>query len=170
MVPMPHVTSCEDDIPPNTTAEGPLLDVKDLSVSFKTRHGEVSAVQGANLTLKPGRTLAIVGESGSGKSTLAMAVIGLLPENGSITSGSILFEGVDLATYSDHDFQRLRGNHIGLVPQDPMSNLNPVARVGAQIAETLLINRAATKSTGDARVLELMREAGGPGPGDKARQ
>lgn len=170
MVPMPHVTSCEDDIPPNTTAEGPLLDVKDLSVSFKTRHGEVSAVQGANLTLKPGRTLAIVGESGSGKSTLAMAVIGLLPENGSITSGSILFEGVDLATYSDHDFQRLRGNHIGLVPQDPMSNLNPVARVGAQIAETLLINRAATKSTVDARVLELMREAGVPDPEDKARQ
>lgn len=167
---MPHATSREDGKSPGATETDTLLEVRDLSISFKTRHGVVNAVQGASLTLNRGKTLAIVGESGSGKSTLAMAIIGLLPDNGAVTAGSITFDGQDLATYSDHEFQRLRGSHIGLVPQDPMSNLNPVARVGQQIAETLLVNKAAAKSTVDEHVLEVMRDAGIPNPEEKAHQ
>lgn len=167
---MPHATSREDGKSPDAAETDTLLEVRDLSISFKTRHGVVNAVQGASLQLNRGKTLAIVGESGSGKSTLAMAIIGLLPDNGAVTAGSITFDGQDLATYSDHEFQRLRGSHIGLVPQDPMSNLNPVARVGQQIAETLLVNKAATKSTVDERVLEVMRDAGIPNPEEKAHQ
>lgn len=167
---MPHATSREDGKSPGATETDTLLELRDLSISFKTRHGVVNAVQGASLQLNRGKTLAIVGESGSGKSTLAMAIIGLLPDNGAVTAGSITFDGQDLATYSDHEFQRLRGSHIGLVPQDPMSNLNPVARVGQQIAETLLVNKSATKSTVDKRVLEVMRDAGIPNPEEKAHQ
>lgn len=167
---MPHATSREDGKSPDAAETDTLLEVRDLSISFKTRHGVVNAIHGASLQLNRGKTLAIVGESGSGKSTLAMAIIGLLPDNGAVTAGSITFDGQDLATYSDHEFQRLRGSHIGLVPQDPMSNLNPVARVGHQIAETLLVNKSATKSTVDERVLEVMRDAGIPNPEEKAHQ
>ncbi len=147
----------------------PLLEVKDLSITFETQHGSVAAVQGASLRLEAGKTLAIVGESGSGKSTTAMAVIGLLPGNGSITSGSIKFDGADLATYSDKQYQGIRGRQIGLVPQDPMSNLNPVKRVGQQIEETLLVNKAATKADVDAKVLDVMKRAGIPDPDSKVR-
>lgn len=147
----------------------PLLSVEDLSISFRTQHGTVEAVQGASLRLEAGKTLAIVGESGSGKSTTAMAVIGLLSENGSITSGSITFDGQDLATFSDRRYQGVRGRQIGLVPQDPMSNLNPVKRVGDQIGETLLVNKAATKQDVAAKTLEVMGRAGIPDPESKVR-
>ncbi|WP_394160439.1 ABC transporter ATP-binding protein [Galactobacter valiniphilus] len=153
----------------STPEAAPLLEVKDLSISFRTQHGTVEAVQGASLTLRQGQTLAIVGESGSGKSTTAMAIIGLLPDNGSITSGSISFDGKDLAKYSDKQYQSVRGNQIGLVPQDPMSNLNPVTRVGEQIAETLLVNKMATKADVNAKVLEVMGRAGIPNPEAKVR-
>ncbi|WP_199700361.1 ABC transporter ATP-binding protein [Galactobacter valiniphilus] len=156
--------------PEQTAPEAaPLLEVKDLSISFRTQHGTVEAVQGASLTLRQGQTLAIVGESGSGKSTTAMAIIGLLPDNGNITSGSITFDGKDLAKYSDKQYQSVRGNQIGLVPQDPMSNLNPVTRVGDQIAETLLVNKMATKADVNAKVLEVMGRAGIPNPEAKVR-
>ncbi len=153
----------------STPEAAPLLEVKDLSISFRTQHGTVEAVQGASLTLRQGQTLAIVGESGSGKSTTAMAIIGLLPDNGSITSGSISFDGKDLAKYSDKQYQSVRGNQIGLVPQDPMSNLNPVTRVGDQIAETLIVNKMATKADVKAKVLEVMARAGIPNPESKVR-
>ena len=163
---MTHATT--DAASPGTQA-APLLEVKDLSISFRTQHGTVEAVQGASLTLREGQTLAIVGESGSGKSTTAMAIIGLLPDNGLITSGSINFAGKDLAKYSDKQYQGVRGRQIGLVPQDPMSNLNPVTRVGDQIAETLLVNKMATKSNINEQVLEVMSRAGIPDPASKVR-
>ncbi|MDR2254471.1 MAG: ABC transporter ATP-binding protein [Arthrobacter sp.] len=153
----------------STPEAAPLLEVKDLSISFRTQHGTVEAVQGASLTLRQGQTLAIVGESGSGKSTTAMAIIGLLPDNGSITSGAITFDGKDLAKYSDKQYQSVRGNQIGLVPQDPMSNLNPVTRIGDQIAETLIVNKMATKADVKAKVLEVMGRAGIPQPESKVR-
>ncbi|SPT53213.1 Glutathione import ATP-binding protein GsiA [Actinomyces bovis] len=100
----------------------------------------VPAVRKANLTLYPGQSLAIVGESGSGKSTLAAAVIGLLPGTGRVTGGQIYFDGKDITNSSAKEYQALRGSKIGLVPQDPMSNLNPVWSIGYQVKEALKAN------------------------------
>ncbi len=124
----------------DSPAEAPLLEIKDLQVSFTTSVGEVQAVRGANLAVYPGQTVAIVGESGSGKSTTAHAVINLLPGTGRITGGQILFDGKDLAAASKKEIIAIRGRDIGLVPQDPMSNLNPVWSIGFQVEETLKAN------------------------------
>ncbi|BDZ40950.1 ABC transporter ATP-binding protein [Paraoerskovia sediminicola] len=118
----------------------PLLAVRDLEVSFTTAAGEVKAVKGIDLTVYPGQTVAIVGESGSGKSTSAHAVINLLPGTGKVTGGTITFDGKDITKGSTKDYVALRGRRIGLVPQDPMSNLNPVWRIGYQIKEALTAN------------------------------
>ena len=123
----------------------PLLEVKDLEVAFKTQQGEVKAVRGVDLTVYPGQSVAIVGESGSGKSTTAHAVINLLPGTGKITGGSIKFDGRELVGAGAKDIIDLRGKEIGLVPQDPMSNLNPVWRIGFQIKEALTANGVDTK-------------------------
>ncbi|MDR0504959.1 MAG: ABC transporter ATP-binding protein, partial [Bifidobacteriaceae bacterium] len=118
----------------------PLLELRDLSVSFQTSAGPLEAVRGANLVVYPGQTVAIVGESGSGKSTTAHAVIGLLPGTGKVTGGQILFDGKDIASISEKEFVKLRGSKIGMVPQDPMSNLNPVWKIGFQVREALKAN------------------------------
>ena len=139
----------------------PLIDIRDLHVGFVTQNGVVPAVNGISLTIMPGETVAIVGESGSGKSTTAHAIIDLLPGTGKVTSGQILFEGVDLAQTSAKEFDGIRGNLIGFVPQDPMSNLNPVWNIGFQVQETLVANGKATKGK-DARAksIEVLKEAG----------
>ncbi|SDS74467.1 dipeptide ABC transporter ATP-binding protein [Paraoerskovia marina] len=129
-------------------ADQPLLEVRDLEVSFSTSSGEVKAVKGADLTVYPGQTVAIVGESGSGKSTSAHAVIGLLPENGSVTGGTIKFAGRDITHLKPKEAEALRGSEIGLVPQDPMSNLNPVWRIGYQVKESLKANNVKTSRAG----------------------
>ncbi|MFD6108171.1 ATP-binding cassette domain-containing protein, partial [Nocardia salmonicida] len=114
----------------------PLLEIRDLDVSFTSDGNRIPAVRGVNLTVYPGQTVAIVGESGSGKSTTAHAIINLLPGTGKVTGGSILFDGKDLTEASEKEIVAIRGNGIGLVPQDPMSNLNPVWKIGFQIRET----------------------------------
>ncbi|MGL4256382.1 MAG: ABC transporter ATP-binding protein [Microbacterium sp.] len=148
----------------------PLLQVRDVAVEFRTIDGTVHAVEGVDLDLAAGETLAIVGESGSGKSTTAMAVIGLLPGNGKVTQGSIMFEGEDLVGASESVMRTIRGRSIGLVPQDPMSNLNPVAKIGTQIAETLLAHGLATRRNVDQRVVETLAAAGLPDAAERAKQ
>ncbi|WP_370190202.1 dipeptide ABC transporter ATP-binding protein [Aeromicrobium sp.] len=149
----------------------PLLEVKDLHVGFAAdKKTVVPAVIGANLTVYPGQTVAIVGESGSGKSTTAHAIIDLLPGTGRITGGQILFEGQDIAHAKKSDIVALRGSSIGLVPQDPMSNLNPLWRVGTQIKESLEANGVAKGKAADARVVELLEEAGLPDAARRAQQ
>ncbi|WP_247827112.1 dipeptide ABC transporter ATP-binding protein [Arthrobacter antioxidans] len=150
--------------------DAPLLEVRNLAVSFRTTHGEVHAVEDASFTLRRGSALAIVGESGSGKSTTAMACIGLLPGNGRVTSGSILFEGQDLTSLPEAKMRSIRGRAIGLVPQDPMSNLNPVTKIGTQVAETLLVHEMATKKNVKQRVIEVLTAAGLPDAGERAKQ
>ncbi|GAB0103439.1 ABC transporter ATP-binding protein [Nocardia sp. JMUB6875] len=140
----------------------PLLDVRDLNVCFTSEGSRVPAVRGVNLTVYPGQTVAIVGESGSGKSTTAHAIIDLLPGTGEITSGSICFDGKDLAKASKNDIVRVRGKGIGFVPQDPMSNLNPVWKIGYQIRETLEANGIAKGKAARERAVELLTEAGMP--------
>ncbi|MEZ7130882.1 ABC transporter ATP-binding protein [Nonomuraea sp. AD125B] len=142
----------------------PLLEIRGLSVAFRTRKQDVTAVRNVSMDILPGQTVAVVGESGSGKSTTAAAINRLLPDNGRITAGEILFEGRDLARASRREMTAIRGAGIGLVPQDPMSNLNPLMKVGDQIAEALEVHGAATGRAARARVLELLDLVGIPDP------
>ncbi|WP_432515382.1 dipeptide ABC transporter ATP-binding protein [Kineococcus sp. SYSU DK001] len=145
----------------------PLLQVKDLQVDFRSGGRAVHAVRGASFTVYPGQTVAIVGESGSGKSTSAMAVIGLLPGSGQVVGGEILFDGKDIAHASTREHVALRGKHIGLVPQDPMSNLNPVWNIGFQVKEAIEANGIAKGAAARKRAIEVLGEAG---LGDAARR
>lgn len=163
-----YANQTTDEAVPAETS--PLLQISDLEVGFKTQNGLVSAVRGANLTVYPGQTVAIVGESGSGKSTLAHTIINLLPDNGRVLGGSIRFRGQEVTQFSKRQMAAVRGSSIGLVPQDPMSNLNPLWRVGFQIKETLKANNMATGKAADKRVRELLAEAGLPNAEERARQ
>ncbi|WP_080791593.1 dipeptide ABC transporter ATP-binding protein [Corynebacterium pacaense] len=147
-----------------------MLELRNLKISFTSSTGVVDAVRGANLTVYPGQSVAIVGESGSGKSTTAMSIIGLLPGTGKVTEGSILFEGADITGLSDKQMQKYRGSEIGLVPQDPMTNLNPVWRIGTQVKESLRANHVVPGSEMDSRVTELLEEAGLPDAERRAKQ
>jgi peptide/nickel transport system ATP-binding protein len=142
------------------TGPAPLLEVTGLDVCF----GDAAAVRGVDLAVRAGQTVAIVGESGSGKSTTAAAILGLLPPGGRITAGRIEFDGVDLTSAGRRQLRATRGSGIGYVPQDPMTNLNPVWRIGFQVREAL---RANNISRGAA---ELLADAGMPDPAHRARQ
>jgi peptide/nickel transport system ATP-binding protein len=148
----------------------PLLSVQGLAVDFATMDGVVHAVEGVDLEIRPGETVAIVGESGSGKSTTAMAIIGLLAGGGKIAAGSIRLDGKEISHASEHELRAIRGRDIGLVPQDPMSNLNPVAKIGTQVAETLLAHGLATRQNVQAKVVEALTAAGLPDPARRAKQ
>jgi len=148
-------------------SERPLLEIKNLAINFATSNGEVNAVRNAHLTVMPGETVAIVGESGSGKSTSALAAIGLLPGNGRVAGGEILFDGEDIAHASEKRMIELRGNSIGMVPQDPMSNLNPVWKIGFQVKETLKANGL---PSGPEDVAKVLSEAGLPDAARRAKQ
>ncbi len=144
----------------------PLLEISDLRVSF----GDVTAVHSADLTIQPGERVAIVGASGSGKSTLAHAIMGLLPGSGRVAGGAVRWRGEDITHADEKRLRSLRGKEIGLVPQDPMSNLNPVSRVGRQVSETLVAHRICTRRAAKEQAVELLGQAGLPEPGRRARQ
>ena len=161
-----------NDNPMTPADQAPLLQITDLEVAFRSSTGLVPAVRGANLTLYPGQSVAVVGESGSGKSTLAAAVIGLLPGTGHVTGGTIRFDGEDITRASSKRYRELRGSSIGLVPQDPMTNLNPVWSIGFQVKEALRANGLA--GVADDRLAHLMAEhaehAGHTGHADGAQK
>lgn len=142
----------------------PLLEVKDLNIAFGSGKNPIPTVHDANFQIYPGETVAIVGESGSGKSTTARAIIDLLPATGHVTSGSIVFQGEELVGASDKQMSAIRGRKIGLVPQDPMTNLNPVWTIGQQITEALAANHITKGKAAKARACELLAEAGMPEP------
>ena len=164
----PSAAPASSDIHPDDAQ--PLLKITDLEVTFTSSTGVVPAVRGANLTIYPGQTVAIVGESGSGKSTTAAAVIGLLPGTGKVAGGTIEFDGRDITHLTNKQWVELRGSGIGLVPQDPMSNLNPVLRVGTQVKEALLANNVVPRSEAGKRVTALLEEAGLPDAERRAKQ
>ncbi|MFF1251120.1 dipeptide ABC transporter ATP-binding protein [Pseudarthrobacter sp. NPDC058329] len=150
-----------------TPADRPLLEIRDLAITFNTSNGEVNAVRNAHLTIMPGETVAIVGESGSGKSTTALAAIGLLPGNGRVSGGQILLDGEDISHAPEKRMIELRGNTIGMVPQDPMSNLNPVWKIGYQVKETLQANG---RPSGPEDIAKVLSEAGLPDSHRRAKQ
>ena len=139
----------------------PLLSIRDLAVEFPNSKGAVRAVDNVNLDLWQGETLAIVGESGSGKSTTAHAIINLLPGAGRIAGGSIQFDGQELVGATAAQLEGIRGRKIGFVPQDPMSNLNPVWSIGFQVEEAIRANSKLTDKK-DLRkaAIEVLRQAG----------
>lgn len=155
---------------PNPSEVTPLLEVKDLQITFESSTGVVEAVRDFDLTIYPGQKVAIVGESGSGKSTSAMAVLGLLPGTGKVTRGSIKLRGEELTSLDEQGWQKIRGNRIGLVPQDPMSNLNPVWRIGTQVEESLKANNIVEGSQRHERVIELLEDAGLPDAERRSKQ
>ena len=148
------------------SAAEPLLRITDLEVSY---HG-TPVLHGVDLTVAEGERVALVGESGSGKSTTAAAVIDLLPSGGTVTRGRIEYRGEDITSADAKRLRRLRGRQVGLVPQDPMSNLNPATRVGKQIAETLVAHGLASGREALKRAVELMGEAGIPDAERRSRQ
>jgi len=152
------------------TSPNPLLEIEDLHIDFSVDKRAVHAVRGLNMTIYPGQTVAIVGESGSGKSTTAHAIIDLVPGTGTVSKGSITYEGTDLVRLSKRKRRSYRGTHIGLVPQDPLSNLNPLYKVGTQIKEVLEVNNVAKGRAADQRVVELLGEAGLPDAQRRAQQ
>lgn len=141
----------------------PLLSVERMEVRFGS---DEPAVRGMDLTVPRGQTVAVVGESGSGKSTMAAAVLGLLAPGGRITAGRIVFDGRDITSFDQRMMRAIRGREIGYVPQDPMTNLNPVWKVGFQIREALRVN--ADGRDARRRAVQLLAEAGMPDPAKQA--
>lgn len=147
-----------------------LLSIRGLTISYRSRDRTTRVVRSLDLDLGPGETVALVGDSGSGKSTTALAITGLLPPAARIEAGEIWFEGKDLAKASSRELRQARGARIGLVPQDPAVSLNPVQRVGAQVAEALVVHRLATRRSARNRAVELLAEAGLDDPAGRAGQ
>lgn len=155
--PTPQATS------PIGQADEPLLRVRDLQVEFSTSAGVVRALDGVSFDVHAGKTVAILGESGSGKSVTTQAIMALLPQPaGSIVGGSIMYGGVDLAAASVRTVRELCATEIAMIFQDPLSSLNPVHRVGAQIAELFRRRRGASKQDAWAKSLELLKRVGIP--------
>ena len=154
---------------PGFDASAPLLQVTDLNVRFPTEDGLVHAVRGVDYTLRSGEVLGIVGESGSGKSVTSLAVMGLLPSNARVT-GSVKYRGQELLGQNDRSMSRVRGKGVSMIFQDPMTSLDPVYRVGAQIEETLRIHdRNLSSKAAEARAVELLELVGIPNAGDRVR-
>lgn len=143
------------------TDQAPLLSIRDLKVAFRTQEGLREVLHGVSFDVFPGETVAIVGESGSGKSTTATAIVNLLPGTGTVTGGSITLEGRELTTLSRTAIEKVRGRDIGFVPQDPMSNLNPVWSIGFQVKEAIRANGIAQgRQAVKARAVEVLQQAG----------
>lgn len=142
-----------------------ILDVQDLTITFDTFAGPVSAVRGVSFTLHEGETLAIVGESGSGKSVASKAIMGILAENGKVTDGSILYtkeseEQIDLAKLTEREYHQVRGKEIAMVFQDPMTSLNPTMTIGKQIMEPIIKHQKCSKAEAKKRAEELISLVG----------
>jgi oligopeptide/dipeptide ABC transporter ATP-binding protein len=135
----------------------PLLAVSGLTTVFDTPEGPVAAVDGVSFEIQPGETLGLVGESGSGKSITALSILRLVQPPGHVTAGRIMFKGRDLTALDEREWQRIRGAEIALVFQEPMTALNPVVRVGDQIAETLIVHGRSTRRAARDRAIELLR-------------
>jgi ABC-type dipeptide/oligopeptide/nickel transport system ATPase component len=139
-----------------------LLEVRDLQTHFRTDDGIVKAVDGVTFEVEKGRTLGIVGESGSGKSVTCLTIMGLNAKQNTITSGEALFKGEDLLKLPGKRLRDIRGNDIAMIFQDPMTSLNPVKSIGAQLIEAILLHRDVSKKQARTRSLEVLEAVGIP--------
>lgn len=137
-----------------------ILKIIDLNVEYRTLEGKVYALNGLNLDVKHGEAIGLVGETGAGKTTTALSVLNLLPRQGVITRGQILFEGKSLINVGKKDIRKIRGNDISMIFQDPMSSLNPVYTVKHQIAETVKVHQNVSWNEAYERSIEMLRAVG----------
>jgi len=145
----------------------PLLEVRDLRVSFRTEDGVVKAVDGVSFTVSVGETLGIVGESGSGKSVTMMSVMRLIIDPNAEFAGEVIYKGRDLMSLGKADLRKVRGAEIAMIFQDPMTSLNPVYRVGWQIGEQIRTHDRVSRQAGRARAIELLTAVGIPNPAER---
>ena len=154
---------------PIPASSAPLLQAEGVTVRFDACERPFDVVRDVSFTLHPGRTLCLVGESGCGKSMTALSLLRLIPEPGRLAAGRILFEGRDLAELSESAMERVRGRDIGMIFQEPMTSLNPVIRVGEQVAEPLMRHLRLSKKAALAEAVELFRLVGIPAPDMRVR-
>ena len=147
-----------------------LLEVQNLSTTFKIGVGTVQAVRGISFHVNEGEFIGIVGESGSGKSVTMLSVMRLLPDYARVHADSIRFAGQELMELSAREMRKLQGNRIGMIFQDPMTSLNPLFKVGDQLMEPLRIHQGMTKAQAKARALELLRQVEIPDPEQRLMQ
>lgn len=148
----------------NTTAITPVLECKNVNISYYTRSGEVPAVIDFNLTLMPGESIGIVGESGCGKSTVALAIMNYMGKNGRVKSGQILFNGRDLQKMGDEELRRIRGSQISMVYQEPMASLNPSMKIGEQLIEVPLYHENVSEAEAAQRARDMLAAVRLPDP------
>jgi len=148
----------------------PLLELKNLHTFFETKRGTIKAVNGVSYQVMPGRTLGLVGESGSGKSISAMSVLGLLEENGKVVEGEILFKGKDITKNSKAEMNKIRGNDISIIFQEPMTSLNPVFQVRRQIGESFMVHQGMTKKQAWAESVKMLEDVRIPDPEQVSRK
>ena len=149
----------------------PILSARDVEISFSLRGKKLNAIRRCSLDLYQGETLAIVGESGSGKSVFTKSFLGMLDANGSITGGTIMFEGNDLAKYkTEKDWMTIRGKKISMVMQDPMTSLNPLKKIGRQIEESIELNQGIKGPEAKKMALEMLKKVGIPDPERRYQQ
>ncbi|MCB0066652.1 MAG: ABC transporter ATP-binding protein, partial [Caldilineaceae bacterium] len=146
----------------------PLLEVKGLKTYFYTEDGVVQAINGVDFSIKPGQIMGLVGESGSGKSVTSLSIMRLLPSSGKIVEGQILFGKEDLTTLGETRLLEIRGNEISMIFQQPTSCLNPVFRIGDQIAEAILTHAKISKAEANRQAIEMLRTVGIPDPARRA--
>ena len=142
----------------------PLLDIQDLHTDIEIRSGVVHALSGVDLYVNPGETLGIVGESGSGKTMTALSLMGLLPQGGRVSSGSIFLDGQDLTKMPLHAKRKLRGTKVGMIFQDPLTSLNPTMKIGLQVCEPLRVHKKMSKKAALERAVEILKRVGMPRP------
>jgi len=146
-----------------------LLKIRNLRTIFYSDEGPAAAVNGVDLDLKEGQTLGLVGESACGKTVTALSIMRLVPPPGKIVSGEIFFEGVDLLKLNESEMRRVRGNRISMIFQEPMTSLNPVFKVGEQIAEVYRVHRKMSHSEAAAAAVEMLDKVGIPSPRNRAQ-
>ena len=142
----------------------PLLQIKDLHTDIEIRSGVVRALSGVDLHVNPGETLGIVGESGSGKTMTALSLMGLLPQGGKVSSGSIILDGQDLTQLPLKEKRKLRGTKVGMIFQDPLTSLNPTMKIGLQVCEPLRVHEGLSKKEALERAVEILKRVGMPRP------
>ncbi|MHC1550609.1 ABC transporter ATP-binding protein [Phyllobacterium sp. K27] len=144
-----------------------ILDVRNLKVEFPGRHGTVTALSDVSLNIRAGEILGVVGESGAGKSMTGLAILGLLERPGHISGGEIWLEQRRIDTLNDYEMEKIRGRKIGAIFQDPLTSLNPLFTVGAQLSETIRQHLDMNKAQAKARAIELLGEVGIPSPSER---